>query len=150
MNNKTITLCGSTVFYDDMDDLKKQLESMGFEVLHPRDTAADLDESIQDLHIDESHKTDMSETGRESKYKLILSHMNAIKQSDMILVVNLEKNDKPSYIGGNTFLEMGFALAYGKKIFVYNKLPDYSPYYDELTGMLPIVINNDLSKIKEV
>lgn len=42
---------------------------------------------------------------------------------------------------------MGFALAFGKKIYVLNKLPEYSAYYDELTGMLPIVIENDLNKI---
>ena len=73
--------------------------------------------------------------------------MKKIKNSDAVLVVNLEKKEIKNYIGGNTFLEMGFALAYGKKIYLLNPVPDVS-YKDEITGMLPIIINNNLRSIK--
>ena len=143
----TIALCGSTNFYDAMDALQEGLEEKGFEVFHPRYTAGELDESIKDLHKNESHKSDMSIEGRESKHKLIISHLKAIEKADAILVVNLEKGGNANYIGGNTFLEMGFALALGKQIYVWNELPKYSAYYDELTGMLPIILNQSLEKV---
>ena len=54
-----------------------------------------------------------------------------IQKSDAILVLNLTKNGIENYIGGNTFLEMGFAHVLEKKIFVYNKLPDVG-YKDEI------------------
>lgn len=146
---KIITMCGSTDFYDQMDEIRTKLTEKGFTVLHPRDTATDLDKSIQNLHMDESHKSDMTTKGRKSKYMLIISHLEAIRKSDAVLIANLEKNGKENYIGGNTFLEMGFALAFRKKIYVLNKLPEYSAYYDELTGMLPVVVNSDLAIITD-
>jgi len=41
-----------------------------------------------------------------------------IKECDAILVLNLEKNKIKNYIGGNTFLEMGFAHVLNKKIYL--------------------------------
>jgi nucleoside 2-deoxyribosyltransferase len=72
--------------------------------------------------------------------------MNAIKDSDAVLIVNLEKKGIANYIGGNTFLEMGFALAYGKKIYILNELPTTGPL-DEITGMLPVVLKGRLETI---
>ena len=81
-------------------------------------------------------------TGKE----IHIHAFNLIKESDAVLVVNVDKNDIKNYIGGNTLLEMGFAHVLNKKIFLLNNIPDIS-YKDELRAMQPIVLNNDLSKI---
>lgn len=137
-----IALCGSTDFYPEMDKLQDDLVALGHSVFHPRDTAL----ASANIVFTPQHKQDMSPEARIKKNMLIKSHMNAIADSDAILVVNLEKNGIRNYIGGNVFLEMGFALAYGKKIFVLNAVPE-SSYVDEITGMLPVVLGGNLEKI---
>ena len=66
-------------------------------------------------------------------------------------MINKDKNGIKNYIGGNSFLEMGFAYVLGKKIYVLNPLPEELPiFYQELVAMQPIVLDGDLSKIKWV
>ena len=76
---------------------------------------------------------------------------NTIKKMDAVLVLNLdkEKNGKllKNYIGGATFLEMYDAFRLGKKIYLYNDIPD-GMLYDEIEGFGPIIINGDLDQIK--
>lgn len=67
--------------------------------------------------------------------------------ADAILVVNLDKHSIKNYIGGNTFLEMGFAHVLNQKIFLLNSIPDML-YTTEIEAMKPIILNGDLSKIK--
>jgi len=73
-------------------------------------------------------------------------YFEVIKQSDALLVLNLDLHDAPNYIGGNTLIEMGFAYVLEKKIFLMNEIPKM-PYTDEIEAMKPIVIHNDLEKI---
>lgn len=68
-----------------------------------------------------------------------------IKAADAVLVVNPDKNGIANYIGGNTFLEMGFAHVLHKKIYLYNPIPEMS-YSDEIRAMRPMVINGDLGR----
>ena len=78
---------------------------------------------------------------------LITRYYKKIQESDYVLIINVDKDDKKNYIGGNTFLEMGFAHVLGKPMYVFNDLPDV-PYKDELEAMNLVVINGDLSLIK--
>ena len=63
---------------------------------------------------------------------------------DKITDETIEKN----YIGGATFLEIYDAFRLNKKIYLYNDIPE-GMLYDEIQGFAPIIINGDLSKIKE-
>ena len=83
---------------------------------------------------------------RKIKDNLIKLHYCKISESDAIFVLNLEKKGIPGYIGGNTFLEMGFAYVLDKKIYLYNNIPDVS-YSDEIIAMRPFVLEGDLSRI---
>ena len=74
-------------------------------------------------------------------------HFDKIDLCDGILVTNFDKDGVENYIGCNTFLEMGYAFATAKKIFVLNPLPN-AAYKEELLGMQPTIINGDLSKIR--
>jgi hypothetical protein len=78
------------------------------------------------------------------KYDLIRKHFDTIKLNVAILVVNIEKNGVKGYIGGNTFLEMGFAHILNKKIFCLYPLPDLI-YTSELIAMQPVILNGDLN-----
>lgn len=82
------------------------------------------------------------------------NEMDAIREfwrmmqgGDAILVANYDKHGVANYIGGNTFLEMGFAHVLDQKIFMLNPIP-VMPYYEtEIVAMKPTVINGDLSKV---
>ena len=86
---------------------------------------------------------------RKISHNLIKKHYDEIVKSDGILVINKDKNRIKNYIGGNSFLEMGFAYVLGKKIFVLNSLPkQLGLIYQELMALEPIILNGSLSKIK--
>jgi hypothetical protein len=74
-------------------------------------------------------------------------YFEKIKEVDAILILNFEKRGIEGYIGGNTFLEMGFAHILNKKIFLLNEIPEML-YKDEIKAMQPIVLDGDLSKIQ--
>lgn len=78
---------------------------------------------------------------------LIRGYFEEIKKCDAVLTVNEDKNGIKNYIGGNTFLEMGFAHVLGKKNFILNDIPEIS-YKAEILAMQPIVIGGDLARIK--
>src|SRR3989339_1162315 len=63
--------------------------------------------------------------------------------ADAVLVLNLDKHGIPNYIGGNTFLEIGFAHVLNQKIFFWNPIPEIPLIRPELEAMRPVVINGD-------
>jgi hypothetical protein len=68
--------------------------------------------------------------------------------ADAVLVLNLEKHGIPHSIGGNTFLEIGFAHVFDQKIFLWNPVPDIPYYKTEIKAMKPVVLNGDLSLVR--
>ncbi len=70
-----------------------------------------------------------------------------MQNGEAVIVVNIEKHGIKNYIGGNTFLEMGFAHVLDQKIFLLNPIPDMI-FTTEIVAMKPIVINGDLKMIK--
>lgn len=67
--------------------------------------------------------------------------------ADAILVVNINKNGIKNYIGGNTFLEIGFAHVLDQKIFLLNPIPEIQFYKSEIEAMKPTVLYGDLTKV---
>lgn len=84
------------------------------------------------------------------KYNLdaIKEHWHVIQECDAVLAVNLERKGIKNYIGGNSFLELGFAHVLDKKIFLYNPIPDIHFYDTEIIAMKPVIINGDLTLIQ--
>ena len=70
-----------------------------------------------------------------------------ISNMDAVLTLNFDKNGKPNYIGGATFLELYEAFMKGKKIYMYNPIPE-GMLYDEIAGFSPIIINGNLDLVK--
>ncbi len=124
----------------EMMNAKQELEEIGFTTEVPRNTKYYANDTLAPESRHES-------TENKIKGNVLKRYYNLIKESDGILVGNLEKHGIHDYIGGNTFLEMAFAHILDKPIYLQNPIPEIS-YKDELIAMQPIIINGDFSKIK--
>ncbi len=135
MKIKTICICGSMKLKDRIIEIGEKLKVLGYDVYTPNISETNnysvMTEEEQKIH----------------KNRMIVDHLYKIKKSDTILVINEKLNDIEGYIGANSFLEIGFAFALEKKIFLLNNIPQ-QPNSVEIKGMLPEVINGDLLKIK--
>lgn len=145
-----ITICGSIAFYEEMEKIKNELESKGNEVkLPPHEIEDENGQMIPIKKIYDLRKAIETTDGRiwDSKERAIRTHFGKVGWADAILVLNYDKNDIKNYIGGNTFLEMGVAFHLKKPIYLLNPIPEIA-YKEEILGMKPIIVNNDLAKIK--
>lgn len=124
-----------------MLEIRNRLKELGHEVVLPRHTEeyAEMD-TLEHVHH-ESAKNKI-------KDDLIRDYYQEISKSDAILVINEDLNEVEGYIGGNSFLEIGFAHILNKKIYLLNNIPN-SLFKDEIIAMQPVIINNNLSKIDE-
>lgn len=135
-----ICICCSLSFTDEVKKIADRLHELGHEVLLPNGVI-----------VDAIHKPDFDsvEAKRGNGYDFVREHFKKIEESDAILVCNFTKNGIDNYVGANTFLEMGFAYYVKKPIYALNPLPDYKYINDELLNFDVMVINGDLSEIKE-
>jgi hypothetical protein len=138
---KILVIC-SKKFYSKIEEVKQELEKRGNEIFLPNcydDPTAE--QKAWDLGVEEHQKF---------KAKMYKQSEDTISKMDAVLVLNLdkEKNEKilKNYIGGATFLEMYDAFRLGKKIYLYNDIPE-GMLYDEIEGFGPTIINGDLNKL---
>lgn len=131
---KIFLIC-SKVFYDKIPPIKEALEQMGHEITLPN------------AYDDSGTEARYRETGQkehaEWKASMLKHSENVIKSIDAVLVLNFEKNGQENYIGGATFLEMYDAFRLGKKIYMYNDIPD-GMLKDEIEGFEPILLHQNL------
>lgn len=125
-------------FHDEMLLVQKDLQKLGHKVLMPEKVKG----------VDYWAKDNKLKVKAKKNLELISEHLNKIKKSNAILVINISKNEIDNYIGANTFLEMGVAYYWGKKIFSLNPLPTQPYIVDELLTFDPIVIKGNVKKIK--
>ena len=135
---KRIIICGSISAAEEIIAVQKKLEAKGYEVETP--------EGVKHLGMWGEDATTEQKTERKIKHDLIRLYYEKIKTSDMVLVVNPEKKGIKSYIGGNTFLEMGFAHILSKPLYVLYEIPELS-YTSEILAMQPIVLHGYLEKL---
>lgn len=131
-----ITICMSMLLSDRLPALTEALAAAGHEALAPLDTD----------DFDYVRATISERAAQKREYDLIREHWRKIQRSDAILVVNEDLPSRPRHIGGNTFLEMGFAHVLELPIYLLQPIPD-SPYASEMLAMDPIVLNGDLTRI---
>lgn len=141
-----ISICGSLNFTYEIKKIADELKTLGFEVSIPLTSEKILrgEFSVEDIK-NEKEKGEFSK--RAIKYDSIRAYWNIIKEADAILIANFDKNGIQNHIGGNSFLEMGFAHVLNKKIFLLNGIPE-TTYTDEIKSMQPIVLDGDLSRIR--
>ncbi len=145
-----IAICSSMHFFEQFMDLKDSLESFGLEVLVPErkvEMPSKFGEGQTSIrsYFEANGGIDSFPFDHEiwkEKGKAILHHFEKIESSDAILVTNFLKKGIRGYIGPNTFLEIGYAFALKKTIYVLFSWPDDSPFKEELYGMQPIVVGS--------
>lgn len=135
-----IGIIGSMQFTERMLEMKERLSSLGH------------DAYLTNLHKPFIGKTDDEKEkikiGQKNNLDAITEFWNMMQGGEAVLVLNLDKNGIKNYIGGNTFLEIGFAHVLKQKIFLLNPIPEIEFYKTEIVAMKPIVINGDISMIK--
>lgn len=139
---KILIIC-SKKFYSKIEEVKKILEEKNNEVFLPN------------CYNDPTAEQKMWDLGKEEhqkfKAKMYEQSEETISKMDAVLVLNLDKEKEgeifKNYIGGATFLEMYDAFRLGKKIYLYNDIPN-GMLFDEIEGFGPIIIKGDLNLIK--
>lgn len=143
-----IVICGSIIFTPKIKEVADYLIEKGYEVELPITSQRIINGELTLEEFENEQKSSEEGASRKIRDDVIRRYYDIIKESDALFVVNLEKKGIANYIGGNTFLEMGFAHVLGKKIYLHNDIPDLS-YTDEIKAMQPIALKGDLSKIKD-
>ena len=95
-----VTLCSSSRFYSQVEDIRDTLEGLDLKVYTPR------------LDFNET-KIEVSET---EKFSLTREFLQKVGASDAIYIVN-----PGGYVGMSVAIETGYAFALGKKVFAMSK-----------------------------
>lgn len=140
-----IAICASLDFTKEIKNIADKLTKKGHEVVIPQTAEMILEGEVSFEQIMKEKKNGEI-FKRAIRQNSIRHHFEKVKEADAILVLNFEKKGIKDYIGGNTFLEMGFAHILDKKIFLLNEIPNML-YTDEIKVMQPMVLNGDLSRI---
>jgi nucleoside 2-deoxyribosyltransferase len=144
---KTVVLCSSANFYKHLVDVAEQLEKLDFDVILP-ETAAKM-KRLNNYDINVSRTWLNNPSKFSEKTRLMKAHFDAIKRADTVLVINDEKRGIKGYIGANVLIEMGLAFYKSKPIYILNNYDNSMPYDEEVKAMRAIIIEEDLSKIKQ-
>ena len=145
-----ITICGSIAFHNEALSVKRELEELGHEVgIWPSEVK---DENGKFILVQEYCKIRQTADNNEKwvwdrKAEAVMEHFDKVAWSDVVLIINYEKNNVKGYVGGNTLMEMGLAFYLKKKIYLLNEVPELS-YREEILGVKPIILDGDLGKIE--
>lgn len=129
-----LIVCASMDFAKETLEAKVLLTSMGHEVEVP----AEIHRHIGDEPVDNK--------AEKLELDVIRTYFYKIKDSDALVVLNYKKNGISGYVGGNTFLEMGFAHVLDKTIYLLNNIPVMG-YSDEIEAMQPIILDGDINNL---
>lgn len=112
---KTICICGSFKFYDEMEKAARVFRKAGFIAIVPKPS-----------HIRHGHKPEELKTGKYDKETLAkwegegaFSHLQNIRKCDAVYIFN-----QGSYLGPAVTVEIGYSLALGKPIFASSEVKD--------------------------
>lgn len=135
-----IGVAGSMQFTEKMMKLCEQLEVMGHKSFMSKFAPAFVgktDEEKEKIKLEQKYN-----------YDAIREFWKPMQDADALLVANYDKHGIKNYIGGNAFLEMGFAHVLNQKIYLLNPIPEMPYYETEIIAMRPVVINGDLGLIE--
>lgn len=143
-----IVICGSLIFTENFANLKNELKSLGFEVIIPLTSQKILSGELTFDFI-----KNLKEKGGFKEWVIkndaIRKYYQEILKADLVLIANYEKNGIKNYIGGNSFLEIGFAHVNRKKIYLLNNFPNSQEISEDVEMMGAIPLYGDLSNLKD-
>lgn len=134
-----ITICGSMSASKQMYEIGNYLTSKGHEVHLPENTEK---YALGAFTEENSHES----VANKIHGDLIRGYFDKINNADAVIIANYDKKGIKNYIGGNAFLEAGFAHVLNKKLYFINDIPKIG-YMDELIAMQPVILKGDLDLI---
>jgi hypothetical protein len=134
---KIFIIC-SKRFYERVPEVQIALEAKGHAITLPN--------SYDNPGAEDMMRSQSQAEHAKWKGDMFRHSAQVIGANDAVLVLNFEKNGIQNYIGGATFLEIYDAFRLGKKIFLYNSIPE-GMLADELAGFSPVIIGGDLEKV---
>lgn len=137
-----IVILGSMQFSQQMQDVGKRLATFGHTPIYSTYLATMLGKTAEE----QEELKIQQKTNDDAMRKDIANFVTA----DAVLVLNLEKHGVANYIGGNTFLEMGIAHYQGKKVILWNPIPNNPIYDSEIRAMKPLVLNGDINQLEKL
>lgn len=153
-----ITICGSMVFWEEMEAVKKILLQHGHQVKTP-EVALEVPKKYGGgkrvffgQYIEQNGGMNAFPADHEIwdlKEGAINDHFLKIDWSDSILVVNEEKRGVKGYVGGNTLIEIGVAFYLKKGIYIVNNVSSELSYKQEILGMKPTILKGNLYLIPD-
>ena len=130
----------SRKFYSNIPLIQEALKTQGHRITLPN--------SYDNPETEEEMRKQGMENHAVWKAIMFAHSISVIEENDAVLVLNFDKKTgERNYIGGATFLEMYDAFRLGKKIFLYNPIPE-GILHDEIIGFNPVIIGGDLGKIE--
>ena len=135
-----IGVAGSMQFTERMMELCEQLQAMGHTAFMSKFGPAFVgktDEEKEKIKLEQKYNHDA-----------IREFWKPMQDADALLVANYDKHGIKNYIGGNAFLEMGFAHVLHQKIYLLNPIPKMPYYETEIIAMQPVIINGKLELMK--
>lgn len=132
----------STTAYSKIPEISRSLEAMGHIPVMPNC----YDDPVYNEDTDKMDEKEYLDFFRDMYFQ----SRERTASLDAVLVLNEPKAKNgtviPNYIGASTFLEMYEAFMQGKKIYIYNDLPE-SMLLDEIKGFAPKLLHGDLNAI---
>jgi len=144
---KIITICSSAAHFRNALEIEKQLKAMGYKIKIPK--TANIMKRTNNFDISSYKTWYNNKHDYKKKTQLIKGHFKKVLEADAILVTNFEKNGLPGYIGGNVLMEMVLAFHYKKPIFIYNNISEDLNIKEEVYGLNPIFLKQDLNIIRK-
>jgi hypothetical protein len=130
--SRTIAICSSVSFYEQVAELKNQLQAAGHTVLVP-DLVLEMEKRGD--FTTEAYAEQFDSANPHRKRQLIEAHFRKIEQSEVVLVVNENKHGIDGYIGANVLMEMTVGFYLGKLIYVTKPVSSQLSCYDEVMAM---------------
>ncbi|MBT6144519.1 MAG: hypothetical protein HN712_06805 [Gemmatimonadetes bacterium] len=134
-NQKSICICGSMAFIDEMESMAASLRIAGYAVATP--ISEESSSNWDSLSEDESFAL---------KRNYIDAHLAKIKQSDLVLLANYPKNGIGGYIGANSLMEAAFAYALGIPVAYLEQIGE-QPCRLEALSISQAIVGEDISAI---
>jgi hypothetical protein len=135
-----IGVAGSMQYTEKMMEICDELRKLGHDVFMSKfadSYVGKTDEEKEKIKLDHKYN-----------YDAIREFWQPMQGADALVVANYDKHGIKNYIGGNAFLEMGFAHVLGQKLFLMNPIPEVPYYGTEIIAMKPTVLDGDLSKVQ--
>lgn len=135
-----IGVAGSMQFIEQMLEVRNELVQLGH--------TAFLNDMVMAFVGKTPEECDRINVEQKQNHDIMREFWKLMQDADAIVVCNYDKRGISNYIGGNSFLEMGFCYVLNQKLFLLNPIPEVT-YKTEIEAMKPVILNGNLSLVSQ-